>query len=54
MKQMQEVYLGIDVGSVSTNIVAITDNGEVVYSSYIRTNGQPLDSVKSGLKNFFN
>lgn len=47
---MQEVYLGIDVGSVSTNIVAIKDNGDVIYSRYVRTNGQPLDSVKNGLK----
>jgi len=47
---MKEVYLGIDVGSVSTNIVLIENNGAVLYSKYIRTNGQPLDSVKNGLK----
>ena len=51
---MQEVYLGIDVGSVSTNIVAINKSGEVLYSKYIRTNGQPLDSVKNGLKELNN
>ncbi len=47
---MNKVYLGIDVGSVSTNIVAINDNDEVLSSQYIRTNGQPLECVKNGLK----
>ncbi|SET67986.1 CoA-substrate-specific enzyme activase, putative [Natronincola peptidivorans] len=47
---MQEIYLGIDVGSVSTNIVALDHHNEVVHSQYIRTNGQPLESVKNGLK----
>ncbi|MDR5659422.1 acyl-CoA dehydratase activase [Serpentinicella sp. ANB-PHB4] len=51
---MQEVYLGIDVGSVSTNIVATKEDGEVLFSKYIRTNGQPLDSVKKGLKELAN
>ncbi|SDK14592.1 acyl-CoA dehydratase activase [Natronincola ferrireducens] len=47
---MQEIYLGIDVGSVSTNIVALNDQYEVIHSQYIRTNGQPLESVKIGLR----
>ena len=42
-------YIGIDVGSVSTNIVAIDDNAQVLYSKYIRTNGQPIISVKEGV-----
>jgi predicted CoA-substrate-specific enzyme activase len=45
-----KIYLGIDVGSVSTNVVAITDNYEVISNQYIRTNGQPLESAKIGLK----
>lgn len=50
MNSLQELYLGIDVGSVSTNIVALTRDGEVLHSQYIRTNGQPLETVKAGLK----
>ncbi|AOY76177.1 R-phenyllactate dehydratase activator [Clostridium formicaceticum] len=46
---MQEIYLGIDVGSVSTNIVVINKDYEVLYSQYVRTNGQPLDSVQKGM-----
>ena len=44
-----KVYLGIDIGSVSTNVVAIDEGGEVVFDRYIRTNGQPINSVKQGM-----
>ena len=47
---MDKVYVGIDVGSVSTNVVAIDENNKVVSKQYIRTNGQPLESVKSGIR----
>jgi len=43
-------YLGIDVGSVSTNLVVIDEQGEVLADLYIRTQGQPIRAVQSGLK----
>lgn len=49
---MEGVYLGIDVGSVSTNMVGIRENGDVIDAQYLRTNGQPLDSVKTCLRQF--
>jgi predicted CoA-substrate-specific enzyme activase len=42
-------FLGIDVGSVSTNLVVLDENGEVVSLIYRRTQGQPIQAVKSGL-----
>lgn len=42
-------YLGIDIGSVSTNVIAMDENYEVKFNRYIRANGQPLESVKSGM-----
>ncbi len=49
---MKKAYLGIDVGSVSTNIVAVDadDSLNILDCQYIRTNGQPLNAVKEGLK----
>jgi len=47
---MKEFYIGIDVGSVSTNVVAVDNSFNVLSKQYIRTNGQPLESVKQGLK----
>ncbi len=43
-------YLGIDIGSVSTNVIAMDENYNVCFSQYIRANGQPLESVKKGMK----
>lgn len=39
-------YLGIDIGSVSTNVIAMDNNYNVCFNQYIRANGQPLESVK--------
>lgn len=51
MKDMKAVghYLGIDVGSVSTNIVLIDQDGYNVYNQYRRTCGQPIQSLVDGL-----
>ncbi len=43
-------HLGIDVGSVSTNIVVIDEAIRVVESLYLRTHGDPLGSVRQGLE----
>jgi activator of 2-hydroxyglutaryl-CoA dehydratase len=43
-------YLGIDVGSVSTNIVLIDEDGHVVETNYLRTRGQPIATVQTGLQ----
>lgn len=44
------LYLGIDVGSVSTNLVAINENDEVVDKLYLRTGGQPINALVKGMK----
>jgi predicted CoA-substrate-specific enzyme activase len=44
------VYLGIDVGSISTNVVLIDRQGRVIARSYLRTAGRPLDAVRQGLR----
>ena len=38
--------LGIDVGSVSINVVGIDSDYQLVFNEYIRTSGQPLEAVK--------
>ena len=45
-----KIYLGIDVGSISTNVVAINEQNEVLVALYIRTEGDPINSVKKGLR----
>src|SRR5690554_6884273 len=42
--------MGIDVGSVSTNLVLIDEHNNLVYKKYLRTQGRPLDILKEGIK----
>lgn len=44
-----KTYLGIDVGSVSTNLVLMDEQTQVLFSLYIRTEGNPIEAVKRGL-----
>lgn len=41
--------LGVDVGSVSTNLVLLDNSGQVVEKYYIRTKGRPMEAVQTGL-----
>ena len=43
-------YLGVDVGSVSTNLAIIDPLGEVITAVYLRTQGQPIKAVQEGLR----
>lgn len=47
--QEVEIYLGVDVGSVSTKLVAIDKEGNLLSKVYILHQGKPLESVKKGL-----
>ena len=42
-------YLGIDIGSVSTNLVAMDAAGQVIHDIYLRTAGRPIEAVQKGL-----
>ncbi len=45
-----DAYLGIDVGSVSTNLVVIDTHGNLLHEIYLRTQGRPIEVVNSGLE----
>ncbi|MFO8183672.1 MAG: acyl-CoA dehydratase activase, partial [Candidatus Aegiribacteria sp.] len=46
----ESVYIGIDVGSISTNLVAVGGvSGTIHASEYLMTAGRPLEAVKEGL-----
>ncbi|KGK92016.1 2-hydroxyglutaryl-CoA dehydratase [Desulfosporosinus sp. HMP52] len=49
---MNQYYVGVDVGSVSTNIVLLDskDNQKLSEALYIRTKGQPMESLREGFK----
>ncbi len=43
------VYLGIDVGSVSTNLVLLDETGRVVDDIYVSTRARPIEVVSDAL-----
>ncbi|HSB78791.1 MAG TPA: acyl-CoA dehydratase activase, partial [Candidatus Methylomirabilis sp.] len=46
----RDAYLGIDIGSVSTNLVVLSNDGEVLHDIYVRTGGRPIEVVSAGLR----
>lgn len=43
---MKECYLGVDIGSISTKGVIIDNDNNILTSSYIWTEGNPVQAVK--------
>ena len=51
---MKELLVGVDIGSTTTKIAAITPDSDarIVYSDYQRHNAKQIASVKDALKKF--
>jgi predicted CoA-substrate-specific enzyme activase len=47
------VYLGLDIGSLSTNVVLINDKHQVVARRYLPTAGQPLEAIQKGMTEIY-
>ena len=47
---MVDCYLGVDVGSVSTNLVIMNDDLSVREKLYLKTCGHPIETLKKGLR----
>ncbi len=45
-----DVYLGIDVGSVTAKCAVITGVGEFIAYNYLCTQGKPVSAVQQGLR----
>ncbi|OGQ50061.1 MAG: hypothetical protein A3I09_00925 [Deltaproteobacteria bacterium RIFCSPLOWO2_02_FULL_47_10] len=45
-----DAYLGIDIGSVSTNLVALDGVGDLIMEIYTYTKARPIEVVAEGLK----
>jgi predicted CoA-substrate-specific enzyme activase len=43
-------YLGLDVGSISTNLVVIDEDENVLAKRYLMTAGRPIEAVRRGLQ----
>lgn len=48
--QLIDAYLGIDIGSVSTNVVVTDKKKHLLVKSYLPTAGKPIKAVQDGLR----
>ncbi len=48
------VYLGLDIGSLSTNIVLIDSRHRIIARRYLPTAGKPLEAIQKGLSEIYN
>jgi predicted CoA-substrate-specific enzyme activase len=46
-------YLGIDVGSVTTKLAVIDENNNLIYKSYLRTEGGPIDAIQRSFRELY-
>jgi activator of 2-hydroxyglutaryl-CoA dehydratase len=46
-----KTYLGIDIGSLTIKFVLIDEKANVLYFTYERTGGRPIEAIQKGLKN---
>ncbi len=44
-----EAYLGVDVGSLSTNVVVMDRGKRILAKAYLMTAGRPLEAIQQGL-----
>jgi predicted CoA-substrate-specific enzyme activase len=47
--QKIRTYLGIDIGSISTNLAVVDEQGRLLAKRYLMTAGRPIEAVKKGL-----
>ena len=50
LERRTRVFLGIDIGSISTNIVLMDENREVVAKYYLMTASRPIEAVRTGFR----
>ena len=43
-------YLGIDVGSITTKLVVLGENDQVLAKSYLRNSGRPIEAIQQGME----
>ncbi|MBE0478747.1 CoA activase, partial [Candidatus Aerophobetes bacterium] len=49
-EKLVDAYLGVDIGSVSTNVAIIDNEGQLIAKSYLPTAGRPIKTVQDGLR----
>src|SRR5512147_2727953 len=51
--QPLKAYLGVDIGSISTNLAVIDESCRVIAKRYLMTAGRPIEAVRQGLEEIY-
>jgi predicted CoA-substrate-specific enzyme activase len=43
-------HLGIDVGSITTKLVVLSEDGQVLAKAYLRNSGRPIEAIQQGME----
>ncbi len=49
-RKLSPIHLGIDIGSVSVDVVSVNDDYEILHHAYIRHKGRPVETTLDALK----
>jgi len=49
-EEKTDAYLGIDIGSISTNLALVDSQGRLLAKRYLMTAGRPIEAVRQGLE----
>jgi len=53
LRGARKLYVGIDIGSTSSDVVVLDDTSKIVICDYQRTKGRPIETVYSQLSEVF-
>jgi len=48
-----KAYLGVDIGSISTNLALIDESCKLIAKRYLMTAGRPIEAVRQGLEEIY-
>jgi predicted CoA-substrate-specific enzyme activase len=52
-RALTRAYMGIDIGSISTNLAVIDEDGNLLAKRYLMTAGRPIEAVNQGLREIY-
>ncbi|MFH1616295.1 MAG: acyl-CoA dehydratase activase [Planctomycetota bacterium] len=54
LRREHKLFAGIDIGSTSSDVVVLDKDGKVIHCDYKRTEGRPIETIRSQLQNLSN
>ncbi|MHC4157668.1 MAG: acyl-CoA dehydratase activase [Planctomycetota bacterium] len=53
LRDRHKLYIGVDIGSASSDVVVLDESGNTIFNDYQRTKGRPIETAQSQLTKAF-